>query len=80
MAAISLTGLISSVPATSASADTKMQWLADALIWADAKNQEIVKTDSRAGLLYSRDATILENMVRVTFSELTSINKGVSSS
>lgn len=78
MAAITISNLISSVPQASATTDTKLQWLADALIWAQAKDEPIVQTDARAGLLYSRQDGVLDNMVRVAYSELVSINKGVS--
>lgn len=80
MAAITLAGLISSAPASSASLSTKCDWLADCQLYAEAKDYKTILADSRAGLLYSKQEEVLNNMIQVTLSELKSVQKGVSES
>ena len=77
-ATITLSGLVASIPAASATEATKLQWLADALYWAESNEKPNVVTDARAGLLYSRQQDILDNMIAVTGAELTSLTKTVS--
>ena len=74
---ITLAGLVSTIPATSATTAVKLQWLADALYWAETNEKPNIVTDARAGLLYSRQAEILDNMIAVSGAELTSLTKTI---
>lgn len=78
MAVITLSTLISTVPSPTASASTKMQWLSDALAYAKKNELADIVTDARAGLLYSRQQEILDNMIAITEAELTTSGKTVS--
>lgn len=75
---INLTQLLANVPETTASVTVKMQWLSDALAYARKKDLADIVTDARAGLLYSRQQEILDNMIEITKAELTTSGKTVS--
>ena len=51
MAAITLSGLLSTVPGSTAPVSTKLQWLSDALAYARKNDLADIVTDARAGLL-----------------------------
>lgn len=78
MSAITLSGLLNAVPGSTATMDTKMQWLSDALAYAKKYDLADIITDARAGLLYSRQQEILDNMIDITKAELTTSGKTVS--
>lgn len=78
MGAITLSGLLNAVPGSTASVSTKMQWLSDALAYARKNDLADIVTDARAGLLYSRQQEILDNMIAITEAELTTSGKTVS--
>lgn len=75
---INLSMLLSTVPETTASVSVKMQWLSDALAYAKKYELADIITDARAGLLYSRQQEILDNMIDITKAELTTSGKTVS--
>lgn len=75
---INLSQLLSTVPGTTASITVKMQWLSDALAYAKKHDLADIITDARAGLLYSRQQDILDNMIEITEAELTTSGKTVS--
>lgn len=74
---ITLATLVATIPAATATSATKIQWLADALYWAETNEKTNIVTDARAGLLYSRQQEILDNMIAVTGAELTSLTKAI---
>lgn len=75
---INLTTLLNTTPSASASVTVKMQWLSDALAYARKNDLADIVTDARAGLLYSRQQEILDNMIEITEAELTTSGKTVS--
>lgn len=75
---INLSQLLANVPETTASVTVKMQWLSDALAYARKNDLADIVTDARAGLLYSRQQEILDNMIAITKAELTTSGKTVS--
>lgn len=75
---INITTLLNTIPDSTASVMVKMQWLSDALAYARKHSLEDIVTDARAGLLYSRQQEILDNMIDITAAELTTSAKTVS--
>lgn len=75
---INLSQLLTTIPGATASVTVKMQWLSDALAYARKHSLEDIVTDARAGLLYSRQQEILDNMIDITAAELTTSSKTVS--